>query len=287
VDERVFDTRAVGGESLAEPLRPGHPGDGSRAAERADARARLVLVAERTRPVVLARTRTIPVLSPLAGLLPDGGLPRGITVAVGGPGATSVALALAAAPTATGSWVALVGLPGAGLAAAAELGVALERVAVIDAPEPNQWAPVVAALLGAFDLVLVGPGHRVPAGAVRRLAARARERGSVLMPVAGPAGRFTAGAWPEAPELRLGAVASRWDGLHRGHGHLRARRLTLEATGRRGLSQPRRVEVLLPGPRGGVEALDEVAAPLAPATPATATPTAAVAPAGLELRGVG
>jgi hypothetical protein len=243
----VFDTRAVGGESLAERVRPG--------VEPSDARARLALVAERTRPVVLARTRLLPVLPPFAPLLPDGGLPRGITVTVGGPGATSVALAMAAAPTAEGSWAALVGLPNAGLAAAAELGVALERIAVIDAPEPDQWASVVAALLGAFDLVLVAPGHRVAAGAVRRLAARARERGTVLMPVTGPAGRLASGGWPEAPELRLGAVASRWEGLHDGHGHLRSRRLTVEATGRRGLSRPRRVELLLPGPNGGVEAV--------------------------------
>lgn len=266
----------MGGESLAERVRPED--------ERRDARARLALVAERTRPVVLARTRLLPVLPPFAPLLPDGGLPRGITVTVGGAGATSLALALAAASTAAGSWVALVGLPGAGLAAAAELGVALERVAVIDAPEPDQWASVVAALLGAFDLVLVSPGHRVSAGAVRRLAARARERGSVLMPVAGPAGRLAPGAWPEAPELRLGSVAARWDGLAQGHGHLRSRRLTVEATGRRGLSRPRRVELLLPGPGGVVEAADLVA----PAAPGEAVgPGEGDRVVGLGLRSAG
>jgi hypothetical protein len=73
-----------------------------------------------------------------------------------------------------------------------------------------------------------------------------------LLPVAGPAGRFT-GSWPEAPELRLGVVGSRWSGLAQGHGHLRARRLTVEASGRRGLARPRRVDLLLPGPSGGVE----------------------------------
>lgn len=243
----AFDTRAVGGAQIEAAV--------------VDARARLALVADRTRPVALARTRTLPLLPPLAGLLPDGALPRGITVSVGGTGATSLALALAAAPTAAGSWAAFVGLPGAGLAAAAELGVALERVAVIDPPEPAAWPTVVAALLGAFDLVLVAPGHRLSAGVVRRLTARARERGTVLVPVAGPAGRFT-GAWPEAPELRLGAVSSRWSGLHQGHGHLRSRLLTVEATGRRSLARPRRVDVLLPGPSGGVEAPDVADAPV-------------------------
>jgi hypothetical protein len=152
-------------------------------------------------------------------------------------------------------------VPGLGLAAAAELGVALERVAVVDPPEPGAWPGVVAALLGAFDVVLVAPGHRLSHQTVRRLAARARERGSVLVPVTGPAGRF-AGGWPEAPELRLGVVAARWEGLGAGHGHLRARRVTVEATGRRGLARPRRVDLLLPGPSGGVElAVDEGVAP--------------------------
>jgi hypothetical protein len=251
--EHLFDTRAVAAEVAAEATAEELAG-----AERERARARLALVAERSRPVALAQARTLPVLAAMAGLLPEGGLPRGITVSVGGPGAASLALALAAAPTAAGSWVALVGLPGVGLAAAAELGVALERVAVIEAPEPAAWPGVVAALLGAFDVVLVAPGHRLAHTAVRRLAARARERGSVLVPVAGPAGRFT-GSWPEAPELRLGVVATRWHGLGHGHGHLQARHVTVEASGRRGLSRPRRAELLLPGPTGGVE----LAAPVA------------------------
>jgi hypothetical protein len=254
---------------LAEPIGAAEPIGTAEPREAADdrtaARARLALVAERTRPVALAKARTLPVLAPLAGLLPDGALPRGITVSVGGPGAASLALALAAAPTAAGGWAALVGLPHAGLAAAAELGVALERVAVVDPPEPAAWPGVVAALLGAFDVVLVAPGHRLAHQAVRRLAARARERGSVLVPVTGPAGRFT-GSWPEAPELRLGAVAAQWEGLGSGYGHLRSRRVTVEATGRRGLARPRRVELLLPGPSGAVE-IPADAVPAAPMLP--------------------
>jgi hypothetical protein len=251
VTERVFDTRDMALAELAQPIDD---------AESADARARLALVAQRTRPVALAHAQTLPVLAPLAGLLPGGALPRGITVSVGGPGAASLALALAAAPTAAGGWVALAGLPGAGLAAAAELGVALERLAVIDVPDPARWPNVVAALLGAFDVVLVAPGHRLAHASVRRLAARARERGSVLVPVAGPAGRFTA-TWPEAPELQLGVITASWQGLGQGHGLLQARRVTVEATGRRGLARPRRVELLLPGASGRVELAAPVTAP--------------------------
>jgi hypothetical protein len=224
----------------------------------------LAVVADRFRPTSLARERALPVLEPLAVLLPEHGLPRGVTIAIGGCGATSLALGLAAAPTAAGSWAAFVGLPGAGLAAAAELGVALGRVAVIDAPEPSAWPGVVAALLGAFDLVFVAPGHRVAPGAARRLAARARERGSVLVVVAGPSGRYTAGSWPEAPELRLGAAGARWSGLGRGHGHLRARRLVVEATGRRVFARPRRAELLLPGPDGAIGTVPEGATDTVP-----------------------
>src|SRR5262245_5859995 len=94
--------------------------------------------------------RTLPVLPELRALLPAGGLRRGSTVAVaaGHPvplgavpaggltsfGATTVLLALLAAASAAGSWCAVVGLPALGLAAAAELGVALDRLALV--PEP-------------------------------------------------------------------------------------------------------------------------------------------------------
>ena len=213
-------------------------------------RARLEVVAERVRPVALAQDQTLPVLPALATLFPQGTLPRGITISVGGPGAASLALALAAAPTAAGSWSALVGLSGAGLAAAAELGVALERVAAIEAPDPAGWGTVVAALLGAFDLVLVGPSHRVPAGAVRRLTARARERGSVLVVVGGPIRAAGSAVWPEQPDLRLTTTHANWWGLGQGYGHLRARHVEVEATGRRAFVRVRRASVLLPGPAG-------------------------------------
>src|SRR3954463_126996 len=64
----------------------------------------------RTRPVAMAGERLLPVLRALEELLPDRGLRRGPTVAVGGGvGATSLALALAAGPSAAGSWCAAVG----------------------------------------------------------------------------------------------------------------------------------------------------------------------------------
>lgn len=205
-------------------------------------------VAERARPVTLAGERTLPVLPALAGLLPESGLRRGSTVAVDGPGATTLALALGAAASAAGSWTAAVGLPSIGLAAASELGVALERLVVVD-PPPDQWATVVAALLDAVDVVHAArPAGRVSLGDARRLVARARERGAVLVGAAalGPVGADV--------RLQLGRPA--WLGpAGGGAGRLEARRVEVVAGGRGAAARERRVVLDLPGADGAVRAV--------------------------------
>ncbi|MBA2496786.1 MAG: hypothetical protein H0V33_06755, partial [Acidimicrobiia bacterium] len=96
----------------------------------------LAALAERVRPTVLAGEQVLPVLGALDGLLP-GGLRRGSSLAVGvgragrPGGATSLALAVAAGPSAAGSWVAAVGVPSLGLAAAAGYGVDLDRLVLV------------------------------------------------------------------------------------------------------------------------------------------------------------
>ena len=111
---------------------------------------------DRTRPVSTAEQRVLPVLPAVEGLLTGKGLQRGTVVQVnGGAGATSLALAMAAGPTRAGSWVACVGLPELGWAAAAASGVELERLVVVR-PTERSWATVVAALVDAFDVVLCG-----------------------------------------------------------------------------------------------------------------------------------
>ena len=97
------------------------------------------VLAERVRPVALARERVLPVAEPLAGLLPDRGLVRGSTVEVGGAAARSLALAVAVEAVQQGSWVASVGLASLGLAAAERLGLPLERLVVVPDLEQNQW----------------------------------------------------------------------------------------------------------------------------------------------------
>ena len=221
----------------------------------------LPTVAARTRPVALAREALLPVLPALEGLLPEPGLRRGTTVGVGGgPGATSLALALGAAASAAGSWAAAVGLPSLGLEAAGELGVALERLLLVE-PPPDRWATVVAALVDAVDLVHVALPPRVRLGDARRLAARARERGAVLVVHApGAPGASGVGAWPEAPAVRLTVEAAAWEGpAGEGAGRLTARRVEVVGGGRGAAARPRRAALWLPDATGSVRLADPAA----------------------------
>ncbi|HSS10082.1 MAG TPA: hypothetical protein VLL25_09365 [Acidimicrobiales bacterium] len=210
-------------------------------------------VAGRTRPVTLAGEQLLPVLAPLAELLPGGGLRRGSVVVVpagsvsGVSGATSLALALMAAVSQAGSWCAAVGLPGLGLVAAAELGIALERFALV--PDPaEQWPVVTAALIDAVDVVLVRPSRRVWPADARRLRARARERGTVLVPCGG--------SWPEGADLRMVVARSGWQGLGQGDGSLRARLVEVVASGRGAAAREHRIQLWLPGLDGAVAACE-------------------------------
>jgi hypothetical protein len=182
------------------------------------------------------------VLPALSKLLPEGALRRGSTVAVSG--ATSLALALLAGPSQAGSWCAAVGLPSLGLVAAAEVGIALERFPLIARPG-QEWPAVVAALFDAVDVVLVSLPRHVRTGDARRLVAKARERGTVLV---------TTGSSRALPaDVRLTVEQAAWEGLGKGHGHLRARRLDVVADGRGAAGRERRTSLWLPAPDGGVE----------------------------------
>ncbi|MCY4631059.1 MAG: hypothetical protein OXE75_09295 [bacterium] len=235
------------------PASGGAPGSG---------RDHLRLLGERVAPLTGAHERTLPVLDPLRDLLPGGALQRGWVITTGGDGATSLALAVAAGPSAAGSWTAVVGEEGLGLAAAAEAGVVLERLLMVAAPEPRGAAETTAALVDAVDIVLVGSEVRLGAADHRRLAARLRERGSVLIHLGGD-GSHGAGVWPggarsssgrasdpQGADVRLQVVSSRWSGLGDGWGLLRARRVSVRAQGRGAAGRPRSVDLLLPGPDG-------------------------------------
>lgn len=218
---------------------------------------------EQIRPVTLARERRLPVVPALHDLIPGGGLRCGSTLATDGPAATSLALAAVAAASQDGAWVAAVGFPSLGLLAAAEAGLALERFVLVASPETEAgpdneetaWAAAIAALVDAFEVVLVQATHRVRSRDGRRLAARTRERGSVLVQVG-------SGGWAEGADVTLEVTDSQWEGLADGHGHLRARRVTVVGGGRREASRPRRAELWLPSVDGLVEAVTPDPVPL-------------------------
>jgi hypothetical protein len=199
-----------------------------------EARARLQAVAARANPFVAAGDRRLPVAGLLGELLPAGGVQRGSTVAVDGSpgsGSTTVALTLAAAATSAGEWAAVVdpyrppwgGTLGA--RAAADAGVELERLAVVQRVPPDRWGTVVAALLDGITVVVAAVPPHVRLGDARRLVARARERGAVLVAF---------GAWPVEAAVRVNTGPSAWRGLTLGSGLLDARDLNIqvEAKGR-------------------------------------------------------
>jgi hypothetical protein len=191
------------------------------------ARGHLDAVSRKARPVVLARERILPVPAPIGDGLPSGGLQRGTVTAVDGPhgaGATTLALRLAAAASAAGEWVAAVDGDGVlGGLAVREAGIALDRFASVRGVAPQQWAATVAALLDGVAFVLALTPPVVRAGEARRLVARTRERGAILVAL---------GVWPVEAMLRLRVTGTPWEGLGDGTGLLTARTPAFALEGR-------------------------------------------------------
>jgi hypothetical protein len=230
---------------------------------------------ERTRPVVLAEQRALPVVPALSPVLP-GGLRRGSVMSVGtSPGSTSLLLSLMSAASAGGSWCGLVGMPEVGPEAAAALGLDLGRLALV--PEPgDQWPAVVSALFDGIDVVAIGPHLRPRLVEARRLAARARQASAVLL--------ATGSQWPEGCDLALEVVGGEWKGLGHGHGALTSRRAEVAVTGRRAATRRRSSTLLLPDDSGRPEPVDDTIVPL---TVQTAGGAGAGAPGIQRSRGAG
>jgi len=201
-----------------------------------------------------AHERTLPLVDALAQVVPGAALVRGQVVAVRGVADMSLALAMAGQATRNGSWLAAVEHRGTfefSPEAAGELGVALERMVVVATPPGN--APgaveVVAALIEGFDVVIV-PGHAPLAPtAVRRLRARLRIRGGVVVVVGGH------GGWQPDLVLRstAGGPCGGWEPLEE-NGRLRRRRVIIEVDARR-QGAPARHVFWLPTPDGSIAAV--------------------------------
>jgi hypothetical protein len=190
--------------------------------------------------------RTLPVATGLEALVGEG-LRCGHVIAVGG--STSLMLALAAEASKAGSWVAAVGMPTVGVVAAARRGLELSRLALI--PHPGaQAAQVTGQCVDGMDVVLLGAALALSDADRRRLASRAKERGSLVI---------ASGQWPRA-QTTLVVEQSSWAGLGAGDGRLRSRELTVAVHEKGGV---RRVRLVLdadpgltwlrPGARLGVE----------------------------------
>ena len=198
---------------------------------------------------LVERNDLLPTPAALRPLLPDSGLRRGSTINVSGAGATSLAFALLAETSAQGGWCAAVGVDTLGLLAAHHAGLNLSRLALVPAPGPD-WPTVVAALLDAFEIVVLAtPGHISPR-LQRRLAARVRERGRVLVSLGSD-------ELPHMPvDVRLVGTTAVWEGLGWGFGHLRSRQLQIRAEGRRLAGRTRHATIWLPDADGRVTSDD-------------------------------
>ena len=163
--------------------------------------------------------RLLPIPEALASLVPYGGLRRGSAVRV--EGSTSLLVGMAAAACRNGAWCAVVGMPDLGLAAAAELGLPLDRVVLVPAPGADTPA-VLGAVIDGFDVIVLGDVPHLVERDRRHLASRLRHREAVLL---------TAGAWPGV-DLVLSVTESRWSGAGQGFGSLRGRDLTIRIGGR-------------------------------------------------------
>ena len=145
----------------------------------------------------------------------------------------SLAMALMAGPSADGAGGGVVGSAEFGLEAAAAAGVELRRTILV--PDPGEaWLEVTAPLIDVLGVVVVAAPSEVSAKDVSRIGARLRQRGAVLI---------SYGDWPRC-DARLSLRDAQWVGLGRGHGHLQARRVTVEV--QRGTAPVRTGQLWLP-----------------------------------------
>jgi hypothetical protein len=188
----------------------------------------------------------LPVVAPLAPLFGEAGLVRGRTVACTGDAALSTALALSAAATRAGSWLAVVGVPNLGIAAAIEAGVAVERIVLAQPPRASrEWVATVAALVEGFEVLIVATPTSLSASDARRLQTRVMARQAVLIVVDLPTLASVGEASVFASDVDVYANTVAWSGIERGAAHITQRTVQVRVNGRR-CSSPREQTITLP-----------------------------------------
>lgn len=171
------------------------------------------------------------VIESLAAVLPDG-LVRGRSVLCSGDAALSLALAVVAGASRSGSWLAVFGLTDLGLLAAHEQGVALERTVLVTPPSSStQWSAALGAAVEGFELALVEVPSRISVGEARKVQQRVLARRAVLILV-DVDGRHARQPVFQ-PDVVLHTVTTGWSGIGSGHGHVRGRDVMVEVSGRR------------------------------------------------------
>ncbi|GLH96296.1 hypothetical protein [Phytohabitans aurantiacus] len=204
--------------------------------------------------------RGYPAPPPLAELLPGGVFRRGSSVEILNSGSLMLAV-IAAAIADTRSWTAAVGMPDLGCLAAAEHGIDLKRFALVPHPGAH-WPTVVAALVDGFDVVAVRPPSPLTGPEHRRLAARVRQRGALLIATQ---------PW-DNPDVTLRVTNQRWYGLGQGTGRLKYRTATVTIEGRGALNRAREITLWMPSPNGDpIATYDGTGEQISPASPAIRT----------------
>jgi hypothetical protein len=191
-------------------------------------------------------TKLIPTHPVIAKLLPGGGLQQGAAYSV--DRSAMLLMTLLAAPSAAGSWCAVVGVPEFGVEAASHFGIDLDRLVLVPRPG-DQWLAVTAAIADVMGVVVTRPPRRASDSSVSRLAARLRKRGTTLLVL---------GSWPQT-EAMLSLSHSQWHGIGDGFGHLSSREVTVTVTSRM-TGRPRSARLVLPDAGSAVRSAEAAVA---------------------------
>jgi hypothetical protein len=159
-------------------------------------------------------------------------------VGVPGTGLTRLGLKLLAEPSRVAPVVALDTRGWISPEAAWETGVLPERLIVVRCDDPILWPKVTSALFEGVQAIYVEVPAQIKDQDLRRLGALARARRVAV------AMRSMGNGLPSGiAHLRLRALGVTWEGVDRGHGKLKKRRLMLEASGKGVAGVTRRFEV--------------------------------------------